>query len=132
MTNGKAVLLKQILTILDSLEDELQKAVDALAHGDLNALSAHTTAKQALLRQLQDKMNPDWAAFDSPHVPKLLAKLHRCHTLNESTGGAISNAMRHNALLLSLLGQGSGPVAYEPSRSAKSTIPQNGRSLATA
>ena len=132
MTRAHAEGLEQLLTLLASLEETLQREADALAQGDLVALSAHTGDKQSLLRQLQACMSPASTAFQGHDVPELLARLHRCHTLNQATGAAISSAMRHNAQMLSMLGQDSGPVAYAPGRTPATGIPHTGRSLATA
>ena len=132
MAPGHAQALEQLLSLLSSLEETLQREADALTQGDLEALSAHTVAKQALLRQLQSCMSPASSSFEGHDVPELLARLHRCHALNQATGAAISTAMRHNAQLLSMLGQDSTPVAYGRSNASAAGIAHTGRSLATA
>lgn len=130
--SGAGGALQQVLTLLEALEDALGHEAKALVAGDMAALSTHTITKRALLRELQGSMDPNSVSLAGQDVPELLARLHRCHALNQSTGAAIYSAMRHNAQVLSMLGYDSGPVAYAPHSSSSTGITHSGRSLASA
>lgn len=124
--------MQALLDLLDALEHTLQAEVQALREGDIDALAKHTATKQGWLRTLAGQLHSQSVPLPSPAAPGLLERLQRCHSLNQSTGAAIMTAMRHNAQVLSMLGQDPGPVAYTRGGPVTSGIATSGRSLASA
>lgn len=125
---------QQLLPALERLEQLLDGEIDALTRGDLDALNRHTQDKRQLLRTLEGEMarlevpgrRGDPA---SPAWRRMLARLARCHELNQAIGAALSTQLRQNAELLSLLGRAPEPAGYAPSNRTRG-LPAQGRPLA--
>lgn len=126
---------QRLLPALERLEQVLDGEVEALTRGDIEALNRHTHDKRQLLRTLQAEMarlevpgregDPGSAAWQ-----RMLARLARCHELNQAIGATLSTQIRQNAELLSLLGHAPEPAGYAPAGRTGGLTAGQGRPLA--
>lgn len=126
---------RRLLPSLERLEQLLDGEIEALTAGDLDALNRCTQDKRRQLRQLEaevsrlqvpgrqgDRRSAAWQ--------QMLARLTRCHELNQAIGATLSMQLRQNADLLSLLGHAPAATGYAPAGRPRAVLAGQGRPLA--
>ena len=126
---------RRLLPALERLEHLLDGEIQALTTGDLDALNRHTQDKRRLLRELEAEVTRlqvpgRQGDAHSPAWQQMLARLGRCHELNQAIGATLSTQLRQNSELLSLLGHASAPEGYGPAGQPRKLPPGQGRPLA--
>ncbi|MCC5869991.1 MAG: flagellar export chaperone FlgN [Gammaproteobacteria bacterium] len=126
---------RRLLPALERLEQLLDGEIEALTAGDLDALSRHTRDKRRQLRELEaevSRLQVPGRQGDLRSVAwqEMLARLARCHELNQAIGATLSTQLRQNADLLSLLGHAPAAAGYGPAGKPRAVLAGQGRPLA--
>ena len=124
---------RALLPSLEQLEALLQSEITALTSGDPVSLGEQVERKRTLLRELETRV----AALEVPsrQAPsdaglwqQMLARLARCHELNQAIGSTVTRQLHDNEVLLRMLGHAPDPVAYGP-RGTGQQMAGKGRAL---
>jgi flagellar biosynthesis/type III secretory pathway chaperone len=124
---------RTLLPSLEQLEGLLEAEIAALTAGDPATLGEQVHRKRALLRELETRVGA--LQVPSQRAPRgatlwqqMLARLARCHELNQAIGATVTRQLRDNDQLLRMLGHAPDPVAYGP-RGTGTAVAGPGRPL---